>query len=70
MREVTERPEGVAAGVARLVGTCEQRIFDETMTLLHDDSAYQRMACGSNPYGDGTASRRIVDILENTQLTA
>lgn len=70
MREVTERPEGVAAGVARLVGTCEQRIFDETMTLLHDESAYQSMARGSNPYGDGTASRRIVDILENTQLTA
>lgn len=67
MREVTERPEGVAAGVARLVGTCEQRIFDETMQLLHDESAYKRMAHGANPYGDGTAARRIVDILESRQ---
>jgi UDP-N-acetylglucosamine 2-epimerase (non-hydrolysing) len=64
MRDVTERPEGVAAGVARLVGTSEQRIFDETMLLLNDRSAYESMTRGVNPYGDGTAARRIVDIIE------
>ena len=64
MRDVTERPEGVAAGVARLVGTSEQRIFDETMLLLHDATAYESMTRGINPYGDGTAARRIVDIVE------
>jgi UDP-N-acetylglucosamine 2-epimerase len=63
MRDVTERPEGIAAGVARLVGTSEGRIYDEAMRLLRDPGAYQSMAKGANPYGDGTASRRIVDAL-------
>jgi UDP-N-acetylglucosamine 2-epimerase (non-hydrolysing) len=59
MREVTERPEGIAAGVAKLVGTDEQRIAEETIRLLEDPAAYRAMATGSNPYGDGHASERI-----------
>lgn len=63
MREVTERPEGVAAGVARLVGTTAGRIHEATMQLLRDRREYEQMAQGINPYGDGTASRRIADAL-------
>lgn len=64
MREVTERPEGITAGCAMLVGTDEQRILDAAQTLLTDDAAYQRMARAQNPYGDGHASERIAKILE------
>ncbi len=60
MREVTERPEGVEAGVVRLVGTDDHRIVHEVVTLLEDEAAYQRMSQGANPYGDGKASQRIV----------
>ena len=63
LREVTERPEGVDAGVARLVGTNEARIVSETLALLRDRARYAAMATGINPYGDGFASRRIVDAL-------
>lgn len=59
MRDVTERPEGVAAGVAKLVGTDERRIAEEAVRLLEDEGAYRAMATGVNPYGDGTAARRI-----------
>jgi UDP-N-acetylglucosamine 2-epimerase (non-hydrolysing) len=69
MREVTERPEGIAAGVARLVGTSGARIHAETMRLLRDEHAYRSMATGHNPYGDGQASRRIADLLA-ASLTA
>jgi len=63
LRDVTERPEGVAAGVIKVVGTDEQAILDEVSTLLEDNQAYQRMARGTNPYGDGQASRRIVEAI-------
>jgi UDP-N-acetylglucosamine 2-epimerase (non-hydrolysing) len=63
MREVTERPEGIAAGVARLVGTSSERIHHETMRLLREPHEYEQMAKGTNPYGDGTAARRITEIL-------
>jgi UDP-N-acetylglucosamine 2-epimerase (non-hydrolysing) len=63
MREVTERPEGIDAGVARLVGTDRTRIVDEVTRLLEDQAAYEAMASGLNPYGDGHASERIADIL-------
>ncbi len=63
MRETTERPEGVAAGTARLVGTDEDRIVTEIFTLLDDNSAYQAMARAHNPFGDGRASARIVERL-------
>ena len=63
MRDTTERSEGVAAGTARLVGADSGRIFAETARLLDDRQAYENMARGHNPYGDGTASRRIAAIL-------
>lgn len=59
MRETTERPEGVAAGVAQLVGTDVERIVQSVSRLLHDRRAYDAMVSSSNPYGDGLASERI-----------
>jgi UDP-N-acetylglucosamine 2-epimerase (non-hydrolysing) len=63
LREVTERPEGVAAGVLKLVGTATPRIVREANRLLDDPSAHAEMARASNPYGDGHAARRIVEAL-------
>lgn len=63
MREVTERPEGVAAGCARLCGTDPEAIFAEAEVLLDDDAAHARMAGAPNPYGDGAAAERIGDVL-------
>ncbi len=63
MRDTTERPEGVEAGVARLVGTTEELIVRSVLELLDDDSAYTKMSQSKNPYGDGTAARQIGDIL-------
>lgn len=65
MRDTTERPEGVAAGTLKLVGTDEELIYKEFTTLLSDKEAYTRMSRANNPYGDGTASEQIVSILEN-----
>ena len=64
MRDTTERPEGIEAGTLRLVGTDEDTIYEEYSRLLNDRAAYDRMACASNPYGDGHACERIADILE------
>jgi UDP-N-acetylglucosamine 2-epimerase len=64
LRQVTERPEGIAAGVARLVGTAAQDIVREATRLLRDQAAYRAMAAAVNPYGDGTAGRQIVRHLE------
>ena len=64
MRDVTERPEGIEAGTLKLVGTDKDRIVMETHHLLDGREAYQKMAKTSNPYGDGRASERIVNILE------
>lgn len=63
MRETTERPEGVAAGTARLIGADENRIVSEIFTLLDDDAAHQAMARAHNPFGDGHASARIARIV-------
>lgn len=63
LREVTERPEGVKAGVLKLVGTNSQQIFTKTKILLEDDALYQKMAHAANPFGDGHASSRIVESL-------
>jgi UDP-N-acetylglucosamine 2-epimerase (non-hydrolysing) len=63
LREVTERPEGVEAGTVRLVGTDRRRIVAETVRLLEDRAAYERMARAVNPYGDGRAAGRIVAAL-------
>ena len=63
MRETTERPEGVAAGTARLVGASADRIVSEVFTLLDDSQAYSAMARAHNPFGDGQASARIARIV-------
>ena len=64
MRDTTERPEGIAAGTLKLVGTDEETIYKAFKQLLEDLEEYARMSEASNPYGDGLASRRIADILE------
>jgi UDP-N-acetylglucosamine 2-epimerase (non-hydrolysing) len=63
MRETTERPEGVEAGTARLVGTDVAAIVTGIFTLLDDKPAYEAMARAHNPFGDGTSAARIVDVL-------
>ncbi|NLR38026.1 UDP-N-acetylglucosamine 2-epimerase (non-hydrolyzing) [Novosphingobium sp. ERW19] len=65
MRETTERPEGVTAGTAKLVGTDVDRIVSEIFTLLDDKAAYSAMARAHNPFGDGQSARRIVELLAN-----
>ncbi len=69
MRDMTERPEAVAAGTVCLVGTDSQRIVAEVTRLLEDDAAYQAMSRAHNPYGDGEACRRILSALKNNQVT-
>ena len=64
MRDTTERPEGIAAGTLKLVGTDEDVIYENFKLLLDDPAAYDAMAQASNPYGDGYACKRISDILE------
>lgn len=64
MRDTTERPEGIAAGTLKLVGTKEETIYQEFNRLLTDQTAYNTMSHASNPYGDGHACERIADILE------
>jgi len=64
MRDTTERPEGIAAGTLKLVGTDEDVIYQNFRQLLEDEDEYLRMSHASNPYGDGFASKRIADILE------
>jgi UDP-N-acetylglucosamine 2-epimerase (non-hydrolysing) len=63
MRETTERPEAVDAGVARLVGTDEEVIVSAAEELLHDKNAYEAMANAISPFGDGKSAQRITDIL-------
>jgi len=63
MRDTTERPEGIAAGTLKLVGTNEEIIYKNFKLLLEDKTEYEKMSCASNPYGDGFASKRIADIL-------
>jgi UDP-N-acetylglucosamine 2-epimerase (non-hydrolysing) len=63
LRELTERPEGVEAGVLKLVGTDTRCIVREAQHLLDDAAAYQQMACAANPFGDGHAAERIVRAL-------
>ena len=65
MRETTERPEGVAAGTAKLVGTSSDAIVTEISTLLDDSGAYEAMARAHNPFGDGRSSQRIVELIAN-----
>lgn len=68
MRDTTERPEGIKAGTLRLVGTKEESIYNNFKLLLEDKKEYQKMSYANNPYGDGNASKRIVDLLEEKLL--
>ena len=63
IRDTTERPEGIAAGTLKLVGTEEENIYKEFSQLLSDQATYDAMSCAFNPYGDGHACKRIADIL-------
>lgn len=65
MRDTTERPEGIAAGTLKLVGTDEETIYNNFKLLLENNEEYKKMAHAANPYGDGHACERIADILEN-----
>ena len=65
LRDVTERPEGVAAGTLKLVGTQTSRIVETAKRLLDDDAEYAKMAKAANPYGDGHAAERIIQHLNN-----
>jgi len=67
-RSVTERPEAVAVGTARLVGTDRARIVAEATRLLDDETEYKRVSAIKNPYGDGQASSRIVETLKNARV--
>ncbi len=64
MRDTTERPEGIAAGTLKLVGTDEETIYNSFKELLENKASYAKMARSSNPYGDGFACKRIADILQ------
>lgn len=63
MRDTTERPEGIAAGTLKLVGTTENIIYDNFYRLLTDKEEYEKMSMASNPYGDGHACERIADVV-------
>jgi UDP-N-acetylglucosamine 2-epimerase (non-hydrolysing) len=63
MRDETERPEGIEAGIAKLVGARRDEIVENVFRLLDDDAAYRSMMAKANPYGDGFASERILDIV-------
>ena len=68
MRDTTERPEGIDAGTLKLVGTEEDSIYTNFKQLLEDEEEYRRMSQASNPYGDGNASVRVVNILEEKYI--
>ena len=63
LRNVTERPEGIKAGTLKLAGTDENKIFTLASELLQDEKEYKRMTEAKNPFGDGFASKRIVDAI-------
>ena len=68
MRDTTERPEGIAAGTLKLVGTDEEVIYQNFKLLLENAAEYAKMSNASNPYGDGFACKRIADILEQEEI--
>ena len=63
MRNSTERPEGIAAGTLKMVGTDEEKIYTQACRLLEDSAEYHRMSTAPNPYGDGHASERIINLI-------
>ncbi len=68
MRDTTERPEALVSGTVRLVGTDYNKIVNEVSTLLEDAAAYEKMSKSVNPYGDGKACKRIVDVLAEKKI--
>lgn len=68
MRDTTERPEGIKAGTLKLVGTDIDTIYNSMKLLIEDKKEYDKMSKASNPYGDGTASKQIVEIIEKNIL--
>lgn len=66
MRDVTERQEGVDAGTAKLVGTNKEVILKEAFELLDNKEAYNKMAKAANPYGDGTTSQQVLEVIKNS----
>ena len=68
LRDTTERPEGIKAGTAKIVGTDIEQIFSSVSELITNESQYKKMSNVNNPYGDGKASMRIVEILEKNLL--
>ena len=68
MRDTTERPEGIAAGTLKLVGTDEEVIYNTFKLLLEDKEEYEKMSHASNPYGDGFACKKIADVLEYEEI--
>lgn len=70
MRDTTERPEGVEAGILKLVGTDEEVIYRNFKLLLENEEEYNKMAKACNPYGDGHACERIADIFEKGEYEA
>ena len=69
MRENTERPEGVEAGNAKLVGTSKDKIVAELSNLISNPGEREKMACIANPYGDGKACQKIADIIQDTPVS-
>jgi UDP-N-acetylglucosamine 2-epimerase (non-hydrolysing) len=65
MRDTTERPEAVSAGTVKLVGTNKQLLIDEAQSLIDNEEAYKNMSMAHNPYGDGKASERIINVLKS-----
>ncbi len=65
LRDTTERPEGIKAGTLKLIGTDEKKVYKEIKKLLVDKSEYEKMSKANNPYGDGFASKKIVDEIIN-----
>jgi UDP-N-acetylglucosamine 2-epimerase (non-hydrolysing) len=68
MRDTTERPEALSAGTVKLVGTDYDKIVGEVSTLLDDAEAYRQMSQAVNPYGDGKACERIINVLTKALL--
>ncbi len=67
LRDTTERPEGITAGTAKLIGTDKHRIILEVSNILDDDAAYSAMVRAHNPFGDGYVSQRIAEIVWNAR---
>ena len=65
LRKTTERPEAAEAGLARIIGTDRKAIVEHVEELLEDEQVHRQMATATNPYGDGLASERIVEVLRN-----